>query len=83
MKFANCRQTNSSAYLKFSKLAKDVDKITRISEYEFLVESTTDKVVYSIDINNACCDCDNGEGGAFCKHLCVNYFKNVSQAFKR
>lgn len=71
MKFANCRRTNISAYLKFSKHSKNVTEITRISEHQFLVESTLKGESYTVDINTACCDCISGQGGAFCKHLCA------------
>lgn len=72
MKFAHSRQTNSSAYLKFCNRSKDVTKISRINYTEFLVESSLDKNrTYVVDISTACCNCVDGQGGAFCKHQCA------------
>ncbi|KAG6443537.1 uncharacterized protein LOC115455969 isoform X1 [Manduca sexta] len=70
-KYAHNREINNFAYLKFYKETKDVE-ITRVSDTEFMVESTAEKdVKYTVDMETVCCDCTEGRSGAFCKHLCA------------
>ena len=72
MRFASSRNTKPElAYLKLTHKAKDLI-VTQITDIEFYVQSSNDRnLLYLVDTEMGLCDCPEGNGGKFCKHLCA------------
>ncbi|KAI4465699.1 hypothetical protein MML48_3g00008022 [Holotrichia oblita] len=61
----SCDQGGSSVYM--------------ITDFEFRVSSSADeKLLYTVDASIEQCDCPDGAGGTFCKHLCAVYNSGVN-----
>lgn len=76
---ANSRRITLQIYFKkFSNKCTNL-VATKVNDFEYNINSALDEhLLYTVNIQTEQCDCPDGVGGKFCKHLCAVYNSGVN-----